>query len=164
MKREREDEQNSILADFRVQIVNATPQVTACKAMLYLLPDPNRCSWEQAQRLSIEDVTAIRALRKTIEDNMMPSSGTSSIEGWKATIVTAVEMFSSMPARCMMMKDPNDEEGFKRIAQDIQQMLEGVSPAELLKKNREEEKKEQEDEEEEQVESDTKKVKGEEEN
>lgn len=161
MKRERGDDDNN-LADFHILIVNATLQLNACKAMLYMLPDPNEMSWERAQRLTIADITAIRTLRKTIMDNLGPSDG-SSIEEWRAKIATAVDTFCNLPVRCVRMKDPNDEEGFKIIAQDIREMLAGASPADLLKKKQEERNKAKEEEEnkaqEQEPEPDTKKIK-----
>jgi hypothetical protein len=140
MKKEGgDDNEKNSSADFHIRIVDATPQANACKAMMYMLRDPDRMSWERAQMLTIADITAIRALRKTIVDNLVPSGGCS-IEDWKSTIESVVETFANMPARYMMMKDPNAEEGFKRIAKDIRDMLAGASPAHLLKEKQEERK------------------------
>lgn len=162
MKRERgENEKTNNNTRIHIEVVNATPQITACKGMLMILVDPDEMSWERAQTLTIEDVTAIRALRKTVMDNMMPIA-VGSIADWKSAIASAMEIFAAMPVKYTMMHDPNDEDGLKNMVRALQGMLSGQSLADVKKQYEEDEqrdakKKKDAAEEKEQVEPDKEK-------
>jgi hypothetical protein len=158
MKRERgehNDNENDATR-IHIEIVNATPQLTACKGMLMILVDPDQLSWEQAQTLAIEDVTAIRSLRKTIEDNLVPI-GVGSIVDWRAAIASAVDEFSRVPVKYTLMRDPNDEDGLKNMVRAIQGMVTGQSLADIKKQYEEDEQRDAKKKKEEQVEPDKEK-------
>jgi hypothetical protein len=152
MKRERgDDDDNKNECEIHIQVMNIGPQMNACKGMLMILVDPDGPTRERAHSLAVDDITAIRALRKTIGDNLVPKLG--SIDEWKSAIASAVDSFCSMPVKYMMMRDPNDEEGFKSIAAGIREILQGKSISDLNKKqDEEEEKKKQKEDEKEQKE------------
>ena len=161
MKRERgegDDNKNENEYNIHIQLMDIGPQMRACSGMEMMLLRPDILKWEQAHALTIEDITAIRALRKTIEDSMFhPKFG--SIDEWKSTIATAVDSFCRMPAKYTIMRDPNDEQGFKRIASGIREILQGKSVTDMIKKQDEEEEEKRKKEQQEEVEPDTKKVK-----
>jgi len=165
MKRERgeHDENEKKNTHIHIEVMDVTPQITACKGMLMILVDPDQLSWEQAQTLAIDDVTAIRSLRKTIEDNLMPV-GAGSVADWKTAIASAMDTFSRVPMKYTAMRDPNDGDGLKNMVRALQGMVAGQSLAEIKKQyaedeQRDEEKKKEKKKEEEEVEPDTKKIK-----
>lgn len=139
MKRERDGEDDKTTS-IRIEMVDATPQFCACNAIRMILVDPDEMSWEDGQKLTIEDVTAIRALRKTIKDNLVPIASGSAAE-WKATIAAVVDEFSRMPMKYTGWRDQTDEDGYKNMIRAIQGMATGKPLADIKKQYEEDEQR-----------------------